>query len=182
MSELLREAWEDLLRFDPPAGAVVYGFTEDRQRPCEPSEEDRWTWYQRGSAAQRADVTGPLSRYPAHWTLDDDSVEDYGAEHTRVLSTDAMEFEEDEAELHSLYTDDDVDAWEGEPDEFLDSVAEVAELTKREREVAAWIVNGNAIVGVEYITRLAEALGCTRPAAKMAAKRLRRKLVDHWAS
>lgn len=186
--DLARQAWQALLRLDPPEPAIIYGDREDRERPAEPPRHFVAHWYQLGFEAQAVDVSGPLSRYPAHWVLDDDlQTSEYHGPHDdrhRVMSLDVfveedIPFEEDASTPWA--SDSDLDNHD-DPGGFLASVTEVAGLTKRERQVASWIAEGNAVFGVDYAERLSEAVGCTPSAARKVIERLRVKLVDHWAS
>lgn len=66
--------------------------------------------------------------------------------------------------------------------EFLDSVAEVAGLTPRERQVVEWIANGNPVTDAYYAERLASALGVKSATARKTKERALSKLREHWAN
>lgn len=182
--DTLQVAWDDLFRAAAPDGAEVLGLNEPWTRIAVPTEDERAYWYQRGFEAQQADTESMLSRYPAHWELEDQANERHGANHDqRVVSWDALREAEGYIEdgYDAPWTEEDADDYD-DPDSFVDAVSEVARLTRREREVARWIADGNAVAGVDYAERLAEALDVTVPAAKMALSRLRNKLRADWVA
>lgn len=121
--------------------------------------------------------------YTADWTVEDDEYsvtpERYGAGDTRVIYLADLRPEEDgvfDPEAYELdeYTDD--------PDDFVSSVAEIARLTRRERQVILWIAEGNSLTG-SYAIRLAEALGIGSPSTiRTHVENALNKLREHWAN
>lgn len=188
-ADRVKIAWQALLRLPPPQPVVVHGLHDERVHPSFATFDERAEWYRRGADAQRADRAGLLSRYPAHWVLDDDlQVSEYYGQHDdrrRVASLDELAEEEipyEEGASTPWASDDEELDNHDDPSAFIAGVVEVAQLTRRERQVAEWIGSGNGVMGVDYAERLAEALGCNVLAARKAVQRLRAKLVDHWAS
>lgn len=125
-------------------------------------------WYVHGAVAQEEHPNG----YPAVWDIEYD---EYAVKPERPGD-------------HSLFGEnfsepvgEDVYNIE-EPDEFLDAVTEIAGLTPRERQVVAWIAEGNSVIGVDYASRMARALDITPGAARKYKKTAMKKLRQHWAA
>lgn len=69
-----------------------------------------------------------------------------------------------------------------EVEEFIQTVTEIAGLTRRERQVVEWIASGNSLIG-DYSARLADALGLGSPiTARRHVENALTKLREHWAN
>lgn len=70
---------------------------------------------------------------------------------------------------------------DGDHGEFVDEIRPIAGLTKGEAAAVHWIVSGNGVLGTDYLERMSQALGISHNAAKMAWKKAKAKLREHWA-
>lgn len=78
-------------------------------------------------------------------------------------------------------TDYGLEPLDDEYDDFTDEIRSLVGLTRGEAEAVRWVVAGNTVSGVDYLTRMGEALNKSPNAAELAWRRARNKIVDHWA-